>query len=155
MGLVVLTEKKLKTSVLCMYKGGCMGCCGHDYKDADHVRDAIQKNTLEFKQFDNVVAFRDRAKPMNLRGGVCRNVVFKDGSVCCPLHPALNKGEELRKGHCDYNYLCPSAKKFNSWDEGLQKEFLNFIEEKDLDVIDYSIKMDKGSLMKEFLRRKR
>lgn len=147
-----IMQDKLETSVLCNLNGGCMGCCGCDYKSVAKVREAIHKNTLEFSQFSDVVGFRDRAESMNLRGGVCRNVVVMDGKINCPLHPALNKGVELREGHCDYNYLCPSARKFNSWHEDRQKEFLRFIEQKNLDVIEYSVNIDNGKLMREFLK---
>ncbi len=142
-------------SILCQLSGGCMGCCGHDFISKEKILEAIKFNTKEFKfvnleKESSLINFRDRARPSNLRHGVCRNLINKDGKLLCPLHPSLNKGKELREGHCDVNYLCKTAKEFQYWYEEKQQRFLNFINDKNLDNVSYSIKMDKGTLLKEF-----
>jgi hypothetical protein len=139
--------------ILCQFNGGCMGCCGHDFKSLELVKEAVRRNTLEFRKFKNLEKFRDRAGKWDLRYGVCRNVVMIRGKVFCPLHPARNKGKDLRKGHCDVDYLCKTAKVFSKWNKEKQKKFLEFVEGKGLDVIEYSVGVDDGSLLKEFLRK--
>ncbi|MFC1801323.1 hypothetical protein ACFLZB_02575 [Nanoarchaeota archaeon] len=138
--------------ILCQFNGGCMGCCGHDYKNVKSVKEAIRKNTLEFKDFDDLEKFRDRAGKWDLRSGVCKNVIMVKGKVFCPLHPARNKGVDLRAGHCDVNYFCKTVKEFEKWNRERQKEFLDFLKKKKLGVIEYGIKIDDDSLLKEFLK---
>lgn len=128
-----------------------MGCCGHDFGSLKEVKWAIKRNTIEFKKIKDLTVFRDRAGKWDLRSGVCRNIVMIGDKVFCPLHPARNSGRELRKGHCEINYLCETAKKFLKWDKKKQRKFLKFISDKKLDCIEYSIGIDNGSLMKEFL----
>ena len=81
------------------------------------------------------------------------NIVLIKGKIFCPLHPKKNKGQDLRKNHCDIDFLCPTAKKFQKWSKKRQKEFLDFIKSKKLDVVEYSLKMDDGELLKEFLKK--
>lgn len=130
-----------------------MGCCGHDFGSIKEIKEVILRNTAEFKKINNLRKFRDRADKWDLKSGVCRNVIKMNGQVYCPLHPARNQGRDLRSGHCDINFLCKTAEKFNRFNKEKQKEFLGFVKGKKLDTIDYGIKIDDGSLMKEFLRK--
>ena len=127
-----------------------MGCCGYDFGSVAKVKEAIRKNTIEFRKMNSLEEFRDRVGKWDLRSGVCRNVIMSRGKVFCPLHPAKNKGRELRKDHCDINYLCLTAKRFLKWDRKKQKEFLKFISDKKLGCVEYSIGIDNGKLLKEF-----
>jgi len=140
---------------LCQLTDGCMGCCGHDFGSKEEIKEAIRKNTLEFvelnPQNDNeLIKFMNRAHPMDLRFGVCRNLIEKEGQLLCPLHPEQRKGRDLRRGHCEVNHLCQTAKEFAKWDKDTQKEFLNFLCKKQLDNLDYSMGMDNDGLLKEF-----
>lgn len=142
-----------KFTVLCQINGGCMGCCGHNYISKEMIREAIKFNTIEFSDFkhndEGLLAFRDRAYKRDLRYGVCRNLIEKNGQVLCPLHPAVC-GKELRQDHCDIYYLCDTARKFAKWSEEKRVKFLDFVKSKNLDSIEYSMKMDDNSLLKEF-----
>jgi hypothetical protein len=141
-------------SKLCQLNGGCMGCCGHSFVSKEKVKEAIKKNTQELelaqpKTESQFIKFRDRRPSMDLRDGVCRNLVDK-GCIHCPLHPKRQKGKDLRVGHCDVNFLCKTAKGFANWNEEKKEKFLKFIESQGLDNIEYSLKMDNGSLLEEF-----
>jgi hypothetical protein len=143
-------------SPLCQLNGGCMGCCGHDFLSKNKTKEAITKNTKQFysqniKTKTAYLEFRDRYDITNLKNGVCRNLIEKEGCFLCPLHPSLHKDEDLREGHCDVNYLCKSAHEFSKWDEVKKKRFIDFIKKKELDNLSYSMKMDNNSLIDEFL----
>ncbi|MEK6863077.1 MAG: hypothetical protein AABW53_00045 [Nanoarchaeota archaeon] len=142
------------SSILCQMNGGCMGCCGHDFESKEKIKEAIFKNTLEFKHAapqteKEFQAFRERFPSMDLRHGVCRNLIEENGRFLCPLHPARH-GKDLRAGHCEIDYLCKTAKEFENWDEDKKKKFIRFVEEKKLDHVDYSVLMDNDSLLEEF-----
>jgi len=142
-------------SKLCQLNGGCMGCCGHDFISKKLVKEAIKLNTAEFKEVDpskevSLIVFRERRDAYDLRHGVCRNLIERDRQLLCPLHPALNNKKDLRVGHCDLNYMCPSAKMFETWTKEKQNKFMKFIESKKLDNISYSMKMGDNSLLQEF-----
>ena len=146
-------------SELCQLNGGCMGCCGHDFISKDLIKLSIHKNTLEFKDLNpknksDLLKFRDRSFSSDLRDGVCRNLIEgkigKKTGVHCPLHPSLNKNDDLRIGHCDTNYLCKTAKHFEKWSKKKKDLFLKFVKSKKLDDISYSIMMDKNKLLEEF-----
>jgi len=147
-------------SPLCQLNGGCMGCCGHDFESKEKIKQAVFKNNLEFKHAnpkteEEFVQFRDRRPNMDLRNGVCRNLIEEKGCFLCPLHPARHQGKDLRIGHCDTNYLCNAAKAFETWDEEKKKKFLDFISCKKLDNVSYSILMDNNSLLQEFTEQER
>ncbi len=142
-------------SPLCQLNGGCMGCCGHDFLSKKLVIQAIDENTKQFKILYNndepsLIYFRDRFHSSNLRYGVCRNLIKDNETLLCPLHPARNNGKDLRIGHCDVNHLCKTAKIFATWSEEKQHKFIKLIESKNLSNIDYSMAMDKSTLLKEF-----
>ena len=137
-----------------------MGCCGHDFESKEKIKQAVFKNNLEFKHAnpkteEEFVQFRDRRPNMDLRNGVCRNLIEEKGCFLCPLHPARHQGKDLRIGHCDTNYLCNAAKAFETWDEEKKKKFLDFISCKKLDNVSYSILMDNNSLLQEFTEQER
>ena len=139
---------------LCQINGGCMGCCGHDFISREKIKEAIRLNTLEFENKSprvkaQFLAFRDREHPSNLRHGVCRNLIEKNGNIFCPLHPTLHK-KDLREGHCDIHHLCKTAREFITWDDEKKKRFLDFVASKKLDNIEFSMKMDNSSLLEEF-----
>lgn len=143
-------------SPLCQLNGGCMGCCGHNYDSNGKVKLAIATNTKEFDEMphstkEELLVFRNRTELMDLRNGVCKNLIEKEGCFFCPLHPLRNEGDDLRVGHCNVNYLCQTTKEFNKWDEDKKQNFLKFVEEKQLDSISYSMKMDDNSLLQEFI----
>ena len=143
-------------SPLCQLNGGCMGCCGYDFLSKQKIKEAIFKNTLEFKNTNpqtekQFLQFRDRRPSRDLRNGVCRNLVEEKGCFLCPLHPARH-GKDLRIGHCDTEYLCKTAAAFENWSEEKKKKLILFIEEKKLDNLDYSIQMDNNSLLEEFTK---
>ena len=135
----------------------CFGCCGYDFTGKSQIMKDIKKNTLEYKQIRNKEKFRDRADKDSLRkSGLCRNLVVLNNKVLCPLHPGMNKGKELRKGHCDINYICKTSKLYtNEWDEETRKQFIEFLKTKKLDTYTYSLGMDKGLLLKEFMKWKK
>jgi len=142
---------------LCQLNGGCIGCCGHDYPSADAVDIAIQKNTLEFKDFKkagkSLKQFRDRADRHDLRSGLCRNAIRFRSKLVCGIHPALGKSQrDLRKGHCDIRYLCKSAKTYNNWDTTDRKKFAAFTKQKraTMTQAQYSLAMDADEFLKEF-----
>ena len=141
-------------SPLCQLNGGCMGCCGHDFESKEKIKQAVFKNNLEFKHAnpkteEEFVQFRDRRPNMDLRHGVCRNLIQEEGCFLCPLHPARH-GKDLRVGHCDTEYLCKTATQFDKWSEEKKNKFIAFVENKKLDNVSYSILMDNNSLLKEF-----
>ncbi len=143
-------------SPLCQLNGGCMGCCGHDFGTKEQIKEAIRENTTEFlasnpKTEQQFLAFRDRAHPFDLRYGVCRNLIEEKGCNLCPLHPTRHRGKDLRINHCDVNYLCKTATLFAMWNKQRQAEFIQFIENKKLDNLTYSIVMDNNSLLGEFV----
>lgn len=163
-------------SVLCQLNCGCMGCCGNNFSSKEKIKEAIKENNREFREANpktemsanhtkgvisdhvkepsvlntQLMRFRDRATPMDLRNGVCRNLIEKNGRLLCPLHPAQNNGKDLREGHCDINHLCNTSKEFSKWNKEKQERFLLFINKKNLDNLDYSLQIDNGSLLKEF-----
>ena len=132
-----------------------MGCCGHSFGSKEEIRRAIEKNTLEFLEMNpqndlELIKFRDRALAMDLRSGVCRNLIEKDDQFFCPLHPNQNSGRELRENHCDIFHLCKTAKDFAEWDGEKQEDFLKFIRRRHLDNLSYSLMMDRGELLEKF-----
>jgi hypothetical protein len=140
-------------SPLCQLNGGCMGCCGHDF-EKDKIVESVRVNTAEFNQATPVskeeyLQFRDRFPSTMLRAGVCRNLIEEKGCFVCPLHPARHK-EDLRVGHCEINYLCHTAKEFATWHKKKQEKFMQFIEKKGLNNVEYSMQMDKGTLLRDF-----
>ena len=146
-----------RLSPLCRLNGGCMGCCGHSFPSSHKIAQAIHKNTAEFLEVlptteEEFLSFRDRRPAMDLRQGVCRNLIEEKSCFLCPLHPARHEGKDLRIGHCDVDYLCETAQAFETWDEEKKNAFVKFIEHKKLDNLTYSMMMDKGKLMEEFLR---
>ncbi|MBS3128776.1 hypothetical protein J4410_06560 [Candidatus Woesearchaeota archaeon] len=138
---------------LCQLDGrSCFGCCGRKWGTKEEVLSQIQKNTDELVQIKERTQFRLRSEPDDLPHGSCRNLVY-DGTTaktCCPLHPARNEGKDLRVGHCDIYYLCPTAKKFNVWERDKQERFIAFLRKHDDKVYEYSMKMDQNWYLKQF-----
>ena len=140
---------------LCQLKGGCMGCCGRNYVSKEEVKVAILQNTKDFDSINpqtkaKLIKFRDRAQPQELRYGVCFNIIEQKGRLFCPLHPAVNKGVDLRINHCDVDFQCRTAKLFITWDKNRQERFIDYIQKKELDNLDYSLEMDNGHLLDSF-----
>jgi len=137
---------------LCQHNGmSCYGCCGHGYKGKEAVLADIKENTVDLSRAKNLIEFKRRYPSWVLGdSGICRNLVQKGKKTFCPLHPAKNKGEDLRKGHCDVNHLCRTFRHFLTWDEEKKNKFIGFILAKNLDNHDYSMGMDSGKLLREF-----
>lgn len=131
-----------------------MGCCGREMA-AEKIIPAVEENTREFSEGKLVteqdfLQFRDRKPAWDLREGVCRNLIQEKGCFVCPLYPTRHQGKDLRRGHCDADFMCGTAKEFNRWDPLRKGEFLTFIELKRWSNVEYSLKMIKGEGMKEF-----
>ncbi len=146
-----------RLSILCQINGGCMGCCGHDFISKEKIEEAIERNTKDFESLNpkteqELISFMNRAHSNDLLNGVCRNLIRdeKTDKVLCPLHPALNDGNDLRVGHCQTEYLCLTAQKFEKWDDLTKERFLDFVKKKKLDRFDYSLAIDRNELVKEF-----
>jgi hypothetical protein len=140
---------------LCQLNGGCMGCCGHDFGSVEQIKEATTKSTKQFnglnpKSRKEFISFKERYHVNNLNHGVCRNLIQEKGCFTCPLHPARHKGDDLRINHCDVSHLCDTAKEFEKWHKSKQEKFIEFIEKKELNNVEYSLMMDNGNLMKEF-----
>ena len=127
-----------------------MGCCKNRSRSVEKIKDALQKNTLEFTEYKNIKTFRDRAERSKLRNGVCLNIVMIEGRIFCPLHPMRNSGQDLRIGYCLENFFCRTAILFNQWDEIKQNDFLNFVSGQKLDAVTYSINIYDGNLLRNF-----
>ncbi|MFC1742103.1 hypothetical protein ACFL3V_06215 [Nanoarchaeota archaeon] len=138
-----------------------MGCCGHRFKDKLSVAEGIHKNTLEFdsyaRQGKDLRSWMNRSK--DVRGsGVCRNLVYNVAKdvVHCPVHPAVQGGEDMRVDHhhCDILHVCKAAFFFDLWEKPRKEEFVKFLREKKkkglLDWYTYSMGMTDGSLLEEF-----
>lgn len=136
---------------LCQFdKYSCFGCCGDDFGTKEEVKEGISKNTFEFKEIKSKKKFADR--DVFLREcGICRNLILENGMVLCPLHPSLNSGVDHRDALCNRNYLCATFKWFLRADETTQKRFIDFIRKKNPDWYEYSIRMDNGAFLREFL----
>jgi hypothetical protein len=139
---------------LCQINGGCMGCCGHDFISKEKIKEAIRLNTIEFENKSprvkaQFISFRDRMHPADLRHGVCRNLIEKNGNIFCPLHPTLHDSD-LRENHCNIKHLCGTAKKYAEWDSEKQEKFISFVASKEIDNLEYSMGMDSGKLLEEF-----
>jgi len=138
----------------------CMGCCGHKFADKLTVAKGIEKNTLEYhKHVEGGKTLKDYMnRSHELRDcGVCRNVVYdiKNDSLYCPLHPEINKGDDLRIDHkyCDIMHVCKTAYFFDLWEAPMKKEFIRFLRKKKkegLDWYNYSKGMADDSLLAEF-----
>lgn len=135
---------------LCQFENfSCFGCCGKEFGTKKEIKEAIRKNTLEYLDYSDKRKFAERS--VFLRdSGICRNLIFRDGKIICPLHPALNKGKELRDNLCDKDYLCETFKQFKKWNVFRRKKFIEFIKSKDPGWYDYSINIDNGNYLKEF-----
>ena len=158
---------------LCKFNGvSCIGCCGHTFKSKKEIERDLKKNTNDFRKFRKLEKFRDRVPRHRLRAsGICYNLILKpkkseaflgpknpkdflgNSNIICPLHPAVC-GRELRKDHCDKDFLCKSAKKFHGWSDEKRKKFLKFLKDKNLDWYDYSIGMEDNRFLDEFEKEK-
>ena len=140
-----------KTELCQLPRLGCFGCCGRKFGSKAEMEKALEQNGIELKGHTDLKKYRDRVDSDDLHhSGLCKNLIREGDRIYCPLHPLRNNGEDLRIDHCDINYLCLTAKKFNSWEPDKQKRYLDFIHRKNLDWYEYSIKTDNGEFLKEF-----
>lgn len=148
---------------ICRLKQGCFGCCGTEFcKTKDEVKQTVEKNTEELKQFNDLNKFRDRKGPLfpidpkvKIKG-LCPNVTrLKNGTYGCPLHEMQNNGEDYRAEFCFPEYECPTLKIYKRWTEKTQKKFIEFLEKQDLDPFEYSIQMENEILLKEFRKQRK
>ena len=136
---------------LCQYKTGCFGCCGFRFGAKEVIFSAVVQHNSEFEEILDKEAFRDRADTWDLNHGLCRNFgKLKNGTHGCLIYPKEGEADH-RRGHCDIGYECQPLKTFLSWPKDKQAKFQAFLEEKDLDLYDYSTGMFNGSLLKEFI----
>lgn len=131
----------------------CFGCCGDDWLPKDQIEKGVRINTEDLKKHVGPIKeFRNRSWDLT-EYGVCPNLVFlKDGSIGCHLHPKIH-GEDLREGYCENDHLCKAAFMYNSFDDETKEKFVKFLISKKLDTYDYSIRMDNGELIAEFLEK--
>lgn len=129
----------------------CFGCCGHDFANKSILKRDIRINTRRFYQrLDNIEKLKNMSKKVR-KSGICKFVIYLDGKVVgCPLHPLLNEGVDLRKGHCDIDYVCTTNREFANWDDTTREKFIEYIRNKNLDIVDYSLGIDNGSLLRGF-----
>lgn len=130
----------------------CFGCCGNNFNEEDIMQD-LRVNTIQFELSKDIHEFMARGKDLRL-SGICKHMIIKEGKIVCPAHPKQNEGKEYRHGECNILYECKTSFEYNSWSQKKQQEFIKFIKEKDLDSVKYSIMVDNGSLLREFLSQK-
>ena len=129
---------------LCQFENfSCFGCCGRDYTTKKAIKESLRKNTLEYLKYQDKKEFGERSKYLR-DSGICRNLIIKNKKIVCPLHPALNKGKELRDSTCDLNYFCETFKEFKKWNKEKQKKFIKFLKE-ELDYNKSSNQQDRKS----------
>ena len=134
----------------------CFGCCGNHFEDKSDLKRDIRLNTKRYQEKKNELGYLKHISKDLRSSGICKLVIYIDGeNVGCPLHPQLNSGLDLRAGHCDIEYNCTTKSEFESWDKKTRMEFIDYIIQKNLDKVEYSIKMAGGSLLGGFRRRKR
>lgn len=127
----------------------CFGCCGHSWTKEQDVLVQIGKNTKAFASMSRE-KFSKRGEEYLASCGSCKSLVNRNGRIVCGLHPMQNDGTEYRDKICEKNYLCDTFKAFLKWDANKQEAFQKFVLGKNLSNWDYSMGMDKGTLMKEF-----
>ena len=66
------------------------------------------------------------------------------------MHPILNNGKEIRK--CEIWHECKSYFLFKKWSKKKQDEFVKFLKKKKLSSYEYSVGLDNGKLVNEFLK---
>jgi ferredoxin-thioredoxin reductase catalytic subunit len=135
----------------------CVGCCGKDFTSREEIEKAVRKNTKDFIAINNKIKFMKRKDNEFLHdSGICRNIIYTnedEDDVMCPLHPCFNDTKEvkdIRKGHCEIEYLCKTAYVFNNFSEEKKKIFRKFILGKDLDWLEFSVGMNEGTFLEEF-----
>jgi hypothetical protein len=135
----------------------CVGCCGKDFTSREEIEKAVQKNTKEFMAIKNKHKFMKRKDNEFLHDcGICRNVIYTnddEDDIMCPLHPFFNDdntNKDIRKGHCEIEYLCKTAYVYNKYDNQKRKKFQKFILKKDLDWLEFSVGMNNDSFLEEF-----
>lgn len=148
-------------TILCQAGRSCIGCCislRAGCPTNEELLDDLKKNTQELQK-QSVASFMGRTKREVRPSGACMNLVkLNSKEYGCAGHPARNKGKELRdhyKGWCNKEFLCDTAELFNKWTDKQQKEFLTFLKKKKLNLVDYSLGLDSGDLLKEFRRQKK
>jgi hypothetical protein len=148
---MVMEKSSLNTCQLTDLKLSCFGCCGHDFAEKPVLRRDVKINTeLCTRHKDDLESLKETSKELRL-SGICKFLIFLDDSMIgCILHPACNKGEDKRKDHCDIDFICTTKREFESWEAEIQERFIEYVKSKDLDFIDYSIKMAKGNLLGGF-----
>jgi len=136
---------------LCQFeKFSCFGCCGHDFVSREEIFSALKEQT-KLLDSTKIEIFCSRETPYVGKTGICEHLIFKDGKVFCPCHPLQNDGNDLREPRCQKDHECETLKEFNKMSEDQKQKFLNFLRRKNLDWFNYSIAMDDGSLLKEFI----
>jgi hypothetical protein len=132
-------------------KLGCFGCCQHNFAEKSILKRDIRLNTKRFHEHKDKLVRLIKISKDGRKSGICKFVIqLDDGIIGCPLHPSLNKGIDIRKGFCGYDFLCSANQDFNKWDSDTQDKFVEFIKSENLDFVDYSFGIITGSLLSEF-----
>jgi hypothetical protein len=147
----------MATSDLCVFgKFYCFGCCIVDKAKPTRAQleNAFKRSTLNYKQTKDTEKFAIRPGSGAVRQcGICNNLIIRRNKVICPLHPGF-LGKDLRRdAFCYREYLCETAKQFNRWGKDRQKEFLKFVKSKKPDWYSFSINIDNGTWLSEFIKK--
>jgi hypothetical protein len=133
---------------------GCFGCCGRNFAGKTILKRDIRINTKRYYETKHgIEKLKDISKKVR-KSGLCKFVMYlEEKNIGCPLHPSQNEGQDLRKDHCDIDYLCTTQKLFANWDKERQNKFIEYLQNRNLDFVDYSRGMANGSLLIGFKRR--
>ncbi|MBI5389361.1 hypothetical protein HZB01_03210 [Candidatus Woesearchaeota archaeon] len=133
-------------------KYSCFGCCGRRFKRRDAVLEDIKRNTRNLKTKDFEV---NKKELLHLcQSGVCKGVVIKDDKFICGYHPVQHNGTDHRDRLCDKEYNCKAYYYYHQvWDDSLREKFLRFLDQQKANWFEYSINMDNGKFLQEFLAR--
>lgn len=162
-----------KGTNLCRLPGlTCMGCCGLDFAKKlgpsakpEFIK-GMRQSFIELEQVNNdKKKFKELYDPEDLHDcGMCRRLVCKTPGtleqlkgkknldITCPLHPAENDGVELRKGECDFKFMCAGQRQFHTWDDRKRQAFVAYIVSLDLDWFTYSVRMHDDTILHDFLK---
>lgn len=148
----------MATSDLCIFgKYYCFGCCIIDKAKPTRkqLEKAFKQNTLSYKQAKDIEKFAIRPGSGAVRQcGICNNLIIRRNKIFCPLHPGITKKELRKDCFCYREYLCETAQHFNKWHKDKQKEFLKFVKSKKPDWFTFSINIDNGTWLSEFLKKR-
>ena len=171
-----ISDNTIMNSYPCQLKDlglSCYGCCRNGVSSSFSVEKDILENNSDFKKIyldsdmseENLKIFRDRYNiKETLSSGICRNLVdFEGGCKACPLHPFVNSivsksktiapSSDLRVGFCDTKFECDTVKSWSTMNLIQRKQFIRFLESKNIKNHEYSMSNIDGNLIQEYFRR--